>query len=45
MQQIQDLYQIIMKDPKAVEYMQAEMMFTRMIADVYKILEDAIKVE
>ncbi|MBR6701188.1 MAG: YlbF family regulator [Firmicutes bacterium] len=45
MQQIQDLYQIIMKDPKAMEYMQAEMMFTRVIADVYKILEDAVKVE
>lgn len=45
MQQIQDLYQIIMKDPKAMEFMQAEMMFTRVIADVYKILEDAVKVE
>ncbi|MBE6020829.1 MAG: YlbF family regulator [Firmicutes bacterium] len=45
MQQIQDLYQIIMKDPKAMEYMQAEMMFTRVIADIYKILEDAVKVE
>ena len=45
MQQIQDLYQIIMKDPKAMEFMQAEMMFTRVVADVYKILEDAVKVE
>ena len=45
MQQIQDLYQIVMKDPKAMEYLQAEMMFTRMISDVYKILEDAMKGE
>ncbi len=44
-QQFQDLYQIIMKDPKAMSYMQAEMTFTRVIADVYKILEDAVKVE
>ena len=43
--QFQELYQIIMKDPKAMSYMQAEMTFTRVIADVYKILEDAIKVE
>lgn len=45
MQQIQDLYQIVMRDPKAMEYMQAEMMFTRMVADIYKILEDAVKFE
>lgn len=44
-QQFQDLYQIIMKDPKAMSYMQAEMNFTRTVADIYKILEDAIKVE
>lgn len=43
--QIQELYQIIIKDPKAMEYLQAEMNFSRTIADVYKILEDAIKVD
>ncbi len=45
LQQVQDLYQIIMKDPMAMKYMQAEMGFTRMISDIYKILEDAVKVE
>lgn len=45
MKTVQDLYQIIIKDPKAMEYLQAEMMFTRLVSDVYKILEDAIKVE
>lgn len=45
MTQIQDLYQIIIKDPKAMTYLQAEMNFSRTIADVYKILEDAIKID
>lgn len=41
-QQIQDLYQIIMKDPMAAQYMQAEMRFSLMMNDVYKILGDAM---
>lgn len=45
MKTVQDLYQIIIKDPKAMEYLQAEMMFTRLVSDVYKILEDAIKID
>lgn len=45
MEQIQSLYQIIVKDPKAAEYMQSEMMFTRMITDIYGILGEVIRVE
>ena len=43
MGQVQELMQIIMRDPKAAEYMQAEMMFSKMIADVYGILGEVIK--
>ena len=45
MAQIQDLYQIMMKDPKAMEYLQAEMMFTRIVSDVYGILGEVIQIE
>lgn len=38
--QIQDLYQIIIKDPIAAQYMQAEMRFSLMINDVYKIISE-----
>ena len=38
----QEIYQIIMKDPLATEYMQAEMRFSLMMNDVYKILGDAM---
>lgn len=40
--QIQELYSIIMKDPKAAEYMQAEMRFSIMMNDVYKILGEVM---
>ncbi|MCQ2550893.1 MAG: YlbF family regulator [Clostridia bacterium] len=39
---VQAMYQIIMKDPLATEYMQAEMRFSLMMNDVYKILGDAM---
>ena len=42
MQQIQDLYQIIMKDPTAAQYIQAEMRFSLMMNDVYKILGEVM---
>lgn len=42
MQNIQDLYAIICKDPTAAQYMQAEMRFALMINDVYKILGDTM---
>ncbi|MGF6375563.1 cell fate (sporulation/competence/biofilm development) regulator YlbF (YheA/YmcA/DUF963 family) [Clostridiales Family XIII bacterium PM5-7] len=38
LQQVQELYQILMKDPMAAQYMQAEMRFSLMMNDVYKIL-------
>ena len=44
-EQIQSLYQIIIRDPKAAEYMQAEMVFTRMISEIYSILGEVIRVE
>jgi len=45
MQQIQDLYQILAKDPLAYEYIQAEFAFTRMVSEVYAILGEVIKVD
>lgn len=39
---IQELYAILMRDPKAAEYLQAEMRFSMMMNDVYKILSEAI---
>lgn len=44
MEQVQSLYGIIMKDPLAAQYMQAEMRFSMLINDVYAILGDVIKV-
>lgn len=42
MQQVQNLYQIIMKDPSAAQYMQAQMRFSLMMNDVYKILGEVM---
>lgn len=42
MQSVQDLYQIIAKDPVAAEYLQAEMRFSVMMQDVYKILGEIV---
>ena len=42
MQSIQELYQIIMTDPTASQYMQAEMRFSLMMNDVYKILGEVM---
>ncbi|MBR0596648.1 YlbF family regulator [Sinanaerobacter chloroacetimidivorans] len=43
MEQIQSLYQILMKDPLAAQYVQAEMRFSMLINDVYNILGEVIK--
>lgn len=43
-QQIQNLYQIMMKDPLAAEYLQCEMRFSVMIKDVYEILGEVIAI-
>lgn len=42
MQQVQELYQIIMKDPTTAQYMQAEMRFSLMMNDVYKLLGEVM---
>ena len=42
--QIQSLYQILMADPLAAQYLQAEFAFTKIIADVYGILGEVIQV-
>jgi cell fate (sporulation/competence/biofilm development) regulator YlbF (YheA/YmcA/DUF963 family) len=41
-QQMSDLYAVVMKDPLAAQYLQAQMRFSVMMADVYKILGDAM---
>ncbi|MBR2512401.1 MAG: YlbF family regulator [Firmicutes bacterium] len=43
--QFQDLYTIIMQDPKAAQFIQCEMRFSMMMNDVYKILGEAILTE
>jgi cell fate (sporulation/competence/biofilm development) regulator YlbF (YheA/YmcA/DUF963 family) len=43
MAQAQALYQILMRDPVAAAYVQAEMRFTLMINDIYTILGEVIK--
>lgn len=42
--QVQGLYQIMMKDPVAAEYLQCEMRFAVMIQDVYQILGEVIAI-
>ena len=42
-EQIQSLYQILMADPLAAQYLQAEFAFTRMVSDVYGILGEVIQ--
>lgn len=45
MEQIQNLYQILAKDPLAAQYLQSEFAFTRLVSDVYGILGEVIKVD
>jgi len=40
-QQIQQLSAILMQDPSAAQYLQAQMRFSMMMADVYKIIGEA----
>ncbi len=44
-EQIQSLYQILMRDPLASQYVQAEMRFSLLVNDVYTILGEVIKFE
>ena len=41
MAQMQQLYAIMMRDPLAMEYMQAQMRFSIMMNDVFKIIGEA----
>ena len=43
MEQIQSLYQILMRDPLASQYVQAEMRFSLLVNDVYNILGEVIR--
>ncbi|MDR1953415.1 MAG: YlbF family regulator [Clostridiales Family XIII bacterium] len=45
MTQMRELSQILMKDPLAAEYIQAEVRFTLMVNDIYTILGEAVKSE
>ena len=40
--QIQDLYNIMMKDPLSAQYLQCEVRFSMMMNDVYKILGEVM---
>lgn len=43
--QVQSLYTIVMADPLAAQYIQAEMAFTQIVSDIYGILGEVIRVE
>ncbi|MDR3072785.1 MAG: YlbF family regulator [Clostridiales Family XIII bacterium] len=43
--QMQNLGQILMRDPLAAEFLQAEMRFTLIVNDVYQILAEAVKTD
>ena len=43
--QLGQLYSIIMSDPLCAEYMQAEMRFSLMINDIFKIIGDACNLD
>ncbi|MBQ1407926.1 MAG: YlbF family regulator [Eubacterium sp.] len=44
MAQIQEMYQLMMRDPRAVQYLQVSMRFSLMMNDVFKILGDTLEV-
>ena len=45
LQQVQSLYTIVMQDPLAAEYMQAEMAFTQVVSEIYGILGEVVRDE
>jgi cell fate (sporulation/competence/biofilm development) regulator YlbF (YheA/YmcA/DUF963 family) len=45
MAQVQNLYGILMRDPLAAAYIQAEVRFSLMVNDVYQIIGEAVKSE
>jgi len=44
MSKIQSLYSIVIQDPLAAEYLQAELSYSQVIAEVYQILGEAAKI-
>lgn len=44
-EQIQSLYQILMADPLAAQYLQAEFAFTKVVADIYGILGEVVRLD
>lgn len=44
-EQIQNLYEILAKDPMAAQYLQAEFAFTRLVSEVYEIIGEVIKID
>ena len=45
LKQVQSLYGIVMSDPLAAEYIQAEMAFSQIVSDIYSILGKAVQDE
>jgi cell fate (sporulation/competence/biofilm development) regulator YlbF (YheA/YmcA/DUF963 family) len=43
MQQMQNLYQILARDPAAAAYLQAQMRFAIMVNDVYQTIGEVLK--
>ena len=43
MQQMQNLYQILARDPAAAAYLQAQIRFALMVNEIYRVLGDVIK--
>jgi len=45
MEQFQKMYQIVLTDPLAAEYMQKQMSLSQIVSDLYGILGEALKFE
>ena len=44
MAQVQELYTIVIQDPTAAEYLQAELSYSQVIAEIYQILGEASQI-
>jgi len=43
MQHMQELYQILARDPAAAEYLQAQIRFAMMVNEVYRVIGEVVK--
>jgi len=43
-QQMQNLYEILARDPAAAAYLQAQVRFAMMVNEVYRVLSDVVKI-